>query len=185
LKIGFFNYDRYIDIQIEISDKHDRVKVFTDLSYRFLHDKDFEDIKLIHCTPGKKLNMPAGMYMGLHCKHDNTRWKIDIWALDDVHFKENRQYMQDVLSKLNNDRKKLILEWKHKMLTNGRVPQLGSYMLYRAILFEELTDNKKIADYLVKNGVKFTCSDFSVNQDYLKAAGIIDNKEPVAQPTQP
>jgi len=38
---------------------------------------------------------------------------------------------------------------------------------------------------LIAKNITIQCSDFSVNQDYLKAAGIIDNKEPVAQPTQP
>jgi len=37
---------------------------------------------------------------------------------------------------------------------------------------------------LIAKNITIQCSDFSVNQDYLKAAGIIDNKEPTKSPMQ-
>lgn len=144
-----------IDMQVEIdASSHDRVKVFSELAYKFLQDSDFKSVKLINFTPGKKPGMPTGMYMGLTCKHNKQSWKIDIWALDPEHIKNNVNYMNQVKSKLTKDLKQFIIDWKHKLLREGRVPQLGSYMLYKAILFEGMKGEDEILKYLIENGVK-------------------------------
>jgi len=142
-----------IDLQIEITDKNrDRVRVFTDLAYHFLHDRDFKKINLIHFTPGKKATMPTGMYMGMNCRHGDLDWKIDIWALDPEHQAANEKYMNQVQSALTEPTRIRILDWKHRLLKDGRVPQLGSYLLYKAILFEKLISDQEIENYLTEHG---------------------------------
>jgi hypothetical protein len=146
---------RDIDLLLEVdTNLKDRVRVFSDIAYKFLHDSDLKNIKLINFTPGKKVGMPTGMYMGLTCNYNQENWKIDIWALDSEPMNENIEFMNQVKSKLTKDLKKLIIDWKYKLLRDGRVPQLGSYMLYKAILFEGIRREEEIFRYLQENGVK-------------------------------
>jgi hypothetical protein len=144
-----------IDMQVEIdANTHDRIRVFSDLAYKFLQDSDFKNVKLINFTPGKKPGMPTGMYMGLTCKHNGQSWKIDIWALDPEHIHNNVNYMNQVELKLTKNLKEFIIDWKHKLLRDGRIPQFGSYMLYKAVLFEGMKGDDEILKYLTENGVK-------------------------------
>jgi hypothetical protein len=143
-----------IDIQIEIPGKKDKVKAFTDISYELLQNTNIKNVKLINFIPGRKPTMPVGMYMGLTYKKASfPQWKIDIWALSDSCRKESHDYMNLVKNELNSTNRELILDWKHKILNNGRIPQLGSYMLYRAILIEKLSDPQEIFSYLINNQV--------------------------------
>lgn len=146
-----------IDVQIQLHHADDRVKIFTDFSYLLLGNSNVRSVKLINFTPERDSKMPIGMYLGIEYKHsDNTKWKIDLWSLDQEDAQQNSEYIEKIQNRLNIENKQLILYWKHKILLNGRVPKMGSHTIYKAIIFENLTKDEDILDYLLKNNINLS-----------------------------
>lgn len=147
-----------LDIQLVLPENVNKLETILNICKVFLEDSDLKDIKLINFEKRKKAGMPVGMYMGMHIndKSDNLVWKIDIWALETEHYLRDVEFHRQIMSKLTPELKSLLIYWKYKLMgENDRVPHLGSYYLYKAVLFNNITSDEQIAKYLKESGVKF------------------------------
>jgi len=80
-------------------------------------------------------------------------WKVDLWILEDSC--PSRLFMEKLLTQMTPNTKELILHYKRvwtKMY--GRPPQMASYFLYQAVVFEGLKEEQEILAYLRERGVK-------------------------------
>jgi hypothetical protein len=122
-----------------------------------LADAEVGNVKLINFNLTKKPSMPRGMYMGMTIKQENnpTPWKVDVWALEDKDFSQNKNFMQNLKSALTPELRDFIIHWKYRLLADkDRISQGASYYLYQAILFEQLRNDNDILDFLNTHGVK-------------------------------
>jgi hypothetical protein len=101
--------------------------------------------------------LPAGLFWGVRMINPETEaeWKIDIWAVDDAHIQMNDGLMARIRGALDKESRRLILRMKHALLTpDGRTPIMSGMPLYEAVLFEGLTDEDAIREYLRQEGVE-------------------------------
>lgn len=149
-----------IDMQITLKDSSiSPIEQFTQMSNHFLADPDVRSVKLMNFRPGSSPGMPSGMYMGLDYKILDTKekWKVDLWSLQPEDFQKNVAFMKEVEEKMTEEKRQKILQWKFRMMgDHDRVPKLGSYYLYKAIIFAGLLRDSEIHDYLNSHGVSFT-----------------------------
>ena len=140
-----------IDMQIVLKDGLDPTEVLCNLFNQLAKDQSFIEAQLINFQGDYKPKMPRGVYLGLklNCKDLGGMWKLDIWCLSKPDFDKNRALIEILKSKLNDNNRDLILDFKHEMMSEtGRVPQMGSHFLYQAILLEDKTDRESIYNYL-------------------------------------
>lgn len=143
-----------IDIQLVLDNPDNKIEIFSQISAKLLTKPDINKITLINFTPGKKPNMPVGLYMGIEYKSD-IKWKIDTWSLEESHFLKDKEFNRLIQSKLNDNLRNLILEMKTALVNlDGRIPQSASYYLYKAIFEQNLYNKKDILLYLMNNGIK-------------------------------
>jgi len=145
-----------IDIQLIIPPEHSKLDQIMRLSHDLLNDSDVQNIKLINFYLTKKPGMPDGIYLGAKIKDrdSNISWKIDIWALEPESLKENIKFTKNIKNKLTPELKELIIKWKYELMgDDDRVPQFGSYYLYKAILDENLRNKEEILAYLRYNNL--------------------------------
>ena len=140
-------------MQLLLPSASDSLKVITDICYVLLQDCRFKNIKLINFTPGKKPSMPTGLYLGATVVVDNIDWKIDIWNLSANDQSQSQKMMQRFKSKLTPKQQEQILYWKHRLLIDGRVPQGASYLLYQALLINNLSSEEEILRFLKENNI--------------------------------
>ena len=69
-----------IDIQLIIPKHFNQIDIFANSSKHFLIDADVTSIQTINFTPGKKSDMPVGLYMGINYRilPSNEKWKMEI-----------------------------------------------------------------------------------------------------------
>lgn len=147
-----------IDVQLILPDEQDKIDAILNVSKILLNDPDVKDVKLINFAKRKKPGMPCGMYVGVKIKDSDSmlEWKIDIWALEHDHYARDLEFHKSIMQKLTPELKEILIAWKYRLMgDNDRVPQLGSYYLYQAVLFEGLTEEKLIEQFLKKSGVVF------------------------------
>lgn len=160
LIVGSFKTDlmvwRDLDLQIILDDYEKRLDIFAKISSQLLEDRELKSIKLINFFQGKKKSMPVGLYMGMSFTTQSQEdWKVDLWTLDEKDQKQSSEFTQKLEEKLTPKHRELILSWKYRLMKDQkRVPQLGSYFLYQAIVFEELSDEKSIISYLRSKGLE-------------------------------
>ena len=97
--------------------------------------------------------MPTGLYLGATVVVDNIDWKIDIWNLSANDQSQSQKMMQRFKSKLTPKQREQILYWKHRLLIDGRVPQGASYLLYQALLINNLSSEEEILRFLKENNI--------------------------------
>jgi hypothetical protein len=62
--------------------------------------------------------------------------------------------MGNVRGAMDEEKRKLILDVKHSLINaEGRTPFLSGYHIYRAVLFEGLTEREEIVAYLREQGI--------------------------------
>lgn len=148
-----------LDMQIALKDSSTSpIEQFTQMSNHFLADPDVQSVKLRNFRPETSAGMPSGMYMGINYKILDTKekWKVDLWSLQPEDFQKNVDFMKKVEEKMTEEKRQKILQWKFRMMgAHDRVPQLGSYYLYQAILFAGLSRDSEIHEYLSSHGVSF------------------------------
>lgn len=145
-----------IDMQVVVKPGVDPIRALGSFFTSISQDHDFIEAQMINFTGNYKPKMPRGVYVGikLNVPQFGGEWKLDLWALSNEDFEKNRKLLELLHAKLTPERQKQILGYKHEMMQrNGRVPQMGSHMLYQALLIEELEGREVVFDYLVKQGV--------------------------------
>ncbi len=136
-----------IDMQIVLKDEVDSIEALGSICNFVAKDPDFIEAQLIRFRGNYKPKMPRGDYLGLKfdCPNMGGLWKLDIWSLAKSDFEENRSLIEILQSKINQDNRDLILEFKHEMMAGSdRVPQMGSHLLYQAILLEGMKDKDSV-----------------------------------------
>lgn len=145
-----------LDMQLNLNPGVDRLDVISEVSRHLMQDPDVRHVKLIHFTPRKDSPYGLGMYLGIqYYAVDGNKWHIDLWMKSFEDNAKTKAFTQDILDRLTPENREFILKWKHKLVNDeGRVPKMGSYCLYNAILIHELRLDSEIIDYLVTQGVK-------------------------------
>jgi hypothetical protein len=146
-----------IDMQFVAKDGVDPRQVIVEVHKHFLEDKELIKSQTINFSGDFKTTMPRGWYIGiqLNCLNLGGNWKLDLWQLKQKDFDANREFVDQVKAVLNSEIRTLILEIKNDLMKGqGRVPQLGSYFLYKAIL-KGLREKEEIFHFLKENGVLF------------------------------
>jgi hypothetical protein len=106
-------------------------------------------------------NLPQGLYWGVRClqtvgldQDTGLDWKLDIWALPAEEIAAKQAELERLKGKLTPERRRLILEIKHALLTpEGRTPALSGYPIYRAVLDQGLRSVEAVEGYLRETGV--------------------------------
>lgn len=144
-----------IDCQVVFKEEVDPLEGFMQLVKMLFQLKGIASIKLINFNENPKNGMPKGLYLGFNYHSPKLgNWKIDVWHLNDDDFKENQRFMAALSNLLTDESRELLLQWKFQLMGDSkRVPHLGSYALYQAILFEGLNNNEDIRQYLNKQGI--------------------------------
>tara|TARA_A100001015_G_scaffold241313_1_gene275362 strand:+ start:4361 stop:4957 length:597 start_codon:yes stop_codon:yes gene_type:complete len=145
-----------IDMQLVIKEGVNTKKAFNEIFSHFFQNKAFIKSKVIHFHGDFKPVMPRGLYLGLEFSLQELggMWKLDLWVLEQEDFDKNRTFIKDIESILTPKIRGLILEMKHEMMSgNSRVPQLGSYELYKALL-KGYRSKDEINKYLKSKNVR-------------------------------
>jgi len=146
-----------LDMQLVPNPGMDSKQAFSEIFNHFFNHESFIKGKVINFQGDYKPVMPRGLYLGLNFNIEDLGgdWKLDLWVLNDEDFKKNRLFIEKIQSIMTPEIRQLILELKHQMMEgNNRVPQLGSYQLYQALLEGHTTKNE-IARFLNEKGIHF------------------------------
>ena len=136
--------------------------IFANLAALLFADPRVNKVDYRNFSDHIKLGMTKGYFLGISVYDESLRpfnctigpyWKIDLWILDDP--ETSRLFIKELFSKMTPRHKALIMHYKN-MWTKiyGRPPQMASYFLYQAVVFEELKEEAEILDYLRKKHVK-------------------------------
>lgn len=145
-----------IDMQIVANEGVNPMDMMTQLFTWISHDKGFVEAQLIHFKDNYKPKMPRGIYLGVKVNYPEFGgiWKLDFWALADADFEKNRTLIESLRSKLTDENRKTILDFKQALMQSAdRPPQMASHFLYQAVLFDGIKDKLELCDYLCKKGV--------------------------------
>jgi len=144
-----------IDMQLVPKDGLDVKQAFSEIFSHFLQHDAFVRSKVIHFQRDYQPAMPRGLYLGLEflLEEFGGRWKLDFWVLQQPDFDKSRTFVKEIEHILDPKIRALILEIKHEMMSGSdRVPKLGSYELYRALLKGYRTKSA-ITQYLKKKNL--------------------------------
>lgn len=139
-----------IDMQLILNEGLNPIEALGNFFLTMTEDPDFIEAQLIHFKEDYKPKMPRGVYLGLkiNCPSYGGIWKLDVWVLSKEDFEKNQELMNQWRSKLDASARKLILQFKHNMMDEtGRMPQMGSYLLYQAVLMEGVRDPDSLRAY--------------------------------------
>ena len=139
-----------IDMQLVAKDGLHLKQAFSEIFSHFLNHDAFIKSKVIHFHGDFKPMMPRGLYLGLEVFFQELGgvWKLDLWVLQQKDFDKNRAFIKEIENLLTPKTRDLILEMKHEMMSgNYRVPQLGSYELYKALI-KGYKSKKEVIQYL-------------------------------------
>jgi hypothetical protein len=117
-------------------------------------DKRVSKVDYRNFTDHIKPGMTRGNMLGIKVLDEALRpfgqglyWKVDLWLLEDA--EPSRQFMEKLFAQMTPAHKELIMHYKN-MWTKayGRPPQMASYFLYQAVVFEGLKEEADILQYL-------------------------------------
>ena len=152
---GSFLYNlmcwRDIDIAFEYKD-HDVKKAFNYIFSELIKKNEVIDIHYMDGVNFKtRKGLPKGYYLGFDMFDSaiNDKWKVDMWFLDEEHFKDKVKFDGEMKSRLTLSKMKKIIKLKFKYMGNSnRVPSLISYHIYQAFLFKGLEKDQDIVEYI-------------------------------------
>ncbi len=146
-----------IDMQVVVQKELAPSEALMQIMDLFVHQKNLIKAQIINFNNDYKPHWPKGMCLAAKIDFPDLGgiWKFDIWSLQDEDFRKNRQLLDQLQTALTESTRKLILEMKHLLMQKeGRVPKMGSYWLYQAILIQGLSEKQAILDFLDAKGVR-------------------------------
>jgi hypothetical protein len=152
-----------IDVQLKLGSPANALRATNHLSELLLQDPTTIRFQYINFKDYPRDTLPKGLCIGAQIADPALQdifpqqpyWKVDFWILEEKDFEENRQFMAQLMKKMTPAHKTLIMGYKEDWTKQwGRPPQLGSYFLYQAVVFEGLKDEEDILKYLRENNVK-------------------------------
>lgn len=170
--IGSFASDlmvwRDIDVQVKVeADKYTKFQHLTQMFTNLLKDKDIIKASYLNFENNvynlrKKLQPGYAASIRFYDQKIKNVWKLDIWFLAKKEFNDNLRFTNEVNSRLNNELRKLIIDFKFRLKgKNERTPKLSGYQLYRAVLFKNLKNWEDVSKYLKENKVNLPENCFS------------------------
>jgi hypothetical protein len=145
-----------IDMQVVFHKGVDPLEALGRIFNVLAKDPDFVEAQMICFRGSYKPKMPRGLYLGIKmdCPHLGGEWKLDVWSLAPTDFEQNRSLLDNLSSRLTPQKRDLILELKHEMMAaSGRVPPMGSHLLYQALLFEGIEENEALYRRFASQGI--------------------------------
>lgn len=145
-----------IDMQLLLKEGIDAMPALIDILRQIASSPHFIRSTIIHCRGEVKPQMPRGVYLGCQLDFPNLggKWKLDLWCLSSDDFDRNRLLLEKIRSELTPEKRQLILKMKNELQRKeGRVPQMGSHLLYEAVVFKGLTSREALLAYLRERGV--------------------------------
>lgn len=154
----FLNVMTWPDLDIDLVIRPDpySVDAFFELGKELAQFQGVWGMHFRNCISHPHDRLPKGLYWGMRMDRVDSdgHWKVDLWAVDEQCLEEDRAEAEHLLRTMDSDRRKLIIEVKHSLLTpEGRSPMLSSYHVYQAVLVKGLRKKKEIAVYLERQGV--------------------------------
>lgn len=146
-----------LDMNLVIEPPKNSEAELIDLVSWFLLSRHVLEVQIKRELNKKHKELPEGTFLNVKWRlpDDKIEWKLDIWIVDRSEQRANAEKMYELNHAMTPARRALILKMKHAFLTkSGRTPKLSSYLLYKAILFENLSSEEQIRNYLTSNGVK-------------------------------
>jgi hypothetical protein len=106
-----------------------------------------------------KSGMTQGMYLGADVLDEGLKpfghgvyWKVDLWILKDPG--PSRLFLESLRAHMTPAHKDRIMAYKAAWTKAwGHPPQMASYFLYQAVVFEGLSTEEEILPYLRTKGV--------------------------------
>jgi len=145
-----------IDMQLVLKDDVDPINVLGEFYRQITKDPGFIEAQMISFKGKYKPKMPRGVYLGIKLdfpEHGGV-WKLDLWVLAKADFEKNRSLIEELKSKLDSETRKFVLELKHEMMTGSdRVPQMGSHLLYKAVLLNGIKRRDELFEFFAKHGI--------------------------------
>lgn len=138
------------DIDIEVySEKLVTREDLADFAKEMFRFPGNERIVLLDNREGYYPYYSYGLYVMLQQK----RWKVDIWFFLNGQKNTGKDYLEDILKKLNPENRKVILEIKAAISDNPRYRKdIFSVDIYNAVLDEGVRDLEQFKVYLRKSG---------------------------------
>lgn len=98
--------------------------------------------------------VPEGLFFQYRIHHGKHHWKVDVWALKDKHLlTEKMEESAQFKSQMTAEERRLILEVKYRLMEPfGRTPVGSSYLVYLAVLKENLRSVDEVIAYLRDQG---------------------------------
>lgn len=150
-----------IDVQLKLGNTSNALQALAHLSEILLQDPKTIRFQYVNFKDYPRSTLPKGLCIGAQISDsalkelNQSYWKIDFWILEEKDFEQNKEFMAQLKEKMTPAHKKLIMHYKEDWTQRwGRPPQLASYFLYQAVVFEGLKDEDSILVYLRQNHVK-------------------------------
>lgn len=103
----------------------------------------------------KSLNSSNHIQIRTNIISNKTKWKIDIWIIENDEITEKKAMMSNLLIKLDEISRNEIISIKNKLLKgNGFTPKYSSYYVYDCYLNKNIKRYDEIKKYLVKIGLE-------------------------------
>ncbi len=147
-----------IDMQLVLKDGLDPIDTLGKFFMQISKDPDFIEAQMIHFKGDYKPKMPRGVCLGLklNVEESGGLWKLDLWVLSKSDFDANRSLIETLMKKLDPSIRSFLLVLKHEMMSgNDRVPQMGSHLLYQAVLLEGIRDRKGLFEFFNEHSIAF------------------------------
>jgi len=150
-----------IDLELEpVSKERKAPEVLGSLAAILFMDRRVSKVDFRNFTHHSRPGMTRGFCLSIQVLDEDLRlfdqglfWKVDLWILENS--APSRLFMEKLLTQMTTHEKELILNYKRtwtKMY--GRPPQMASYFLYQAVVFEGLKEEQEILASLRERGVK-------------------------------
>ena len=117
-----------------------------------------DDVDLVKVEKNIWKRMPAvptGIYVGVKIPKPGYKleWKLDIWIVDEEERAKNKRLIADILCKLDEPKRRLILDAKLKLMGElGRTPSMSSVHVYQAVLEMGLTSVDEVIAHVTNLG---------------------------------
>jgi len=147
-----------IDMQLVLKDGVDPKDALGDFFLQISKDPDFVEAQMIDFKGDYKPKMPRGVYLGfrLNLEKWGGLWKLDLWVLSKQDFDANRSLIEILMKKIDPSTRSFLLMLKHEMMSgNERVPQMGSHLLYQAVLLKGIRDREGLFEFFNEHNIAF------------------------------
>ena len=143
-----------LDIYYDINDSAKVIDIFSDAAKYIIGRDDVTSLEIEKELYKRYSQSPKGIVFQYRINNVKRLWKVDIWAIADKKVLEEKiQELKKFKENMTEKQRNLILLAKHELAKPfGRTPVGSSYLVYKAVLEEELNDTNQIIAYIRNQG---------------------------------